>query len=36
MDLKETGYMRGDWTGLAEDRDQWQIYVNMLINLLVL
>ena len=35
MDLKEVGCDPGDWTDLAEDRDQWQAYVRVVMNLRV-
>jgi hypothetical protein len=36
MDLKETGEGGADWIHLAQDRDQWQAVVNMVMNLWVL
>ena len=33
MELREMDYDPGDWTALAEDRDQWQPYVRAVINL---
>jgi len=35
MDLREIGWEGVDWTHLAEDRDQWQALVNMVMNLRV-
>jgi len=35
MDLKETGWEVMDWIHLAQDRDQWQALVDMVINLWV-
>ena len=35
MDLKEVGCDSGDWIYLAEDRDQWQAYVRVVMNLRV-
>ena len=32
MDLREVGCVPGDWTALAEDRDQWRTYVRAVIN----
>jgi hypothetical protein len=35
MDLGEIGWDSMDWTGLAEDRDQWRALVNTVMNLRV-
>jgi hypothetical protein len=35
MDLREIGWGFMDWTGLAEDRDQWRALVNTVIYLRV-
>jgi predicted small integral membrane protein len=35
MDLRETAFGDVDWTHLAQDRDWWQIVVNMVMNLQV-
>ena len=35
MDLREVGCVPGDWIDLAEDRDQWQAYVWVVMNLQV-
>jgi hypothetical protein len=35
MDLKEIGWERVDWIHLVQDRDQWRILMNTLINLRV-
>jgi hypothetical protein len=35
MDLREIGWGGMDWIDLAEDRDQWRTFVNMVMNLLV-
>ena len=35
MDLREVGCVSGDWIALAEDRDQWQAYVRVVMNLWV-
>ena len=32
MDLKEVGCDAGDWIALAEDRDQWRVYVRAAMN----
>jgi hypothetical protein len=36
MDLREIGWDGVDWIELAQDRDQWRVLVNTVINLLVL
>jgi hypothetical protein len=33
MDIKEIRWEGADWIHLAQDRDQWQVLVNMVINL---
>ena len=33
MDLREVGCDPGDWINLAEDRDQWRVYVREVMNL---
>jgi hypothetical protein len=33
MDLREEGWEGVIWIHLAQDRDQWQALVNMVINL---
>ena len=35
MDLREVGCDPRDWITLAEDRDQWQAYVRVVMNLRV-
>jgi hypothetical protein len=35
MDLREIGWDGMDWIVLAQDRDQWRAFVNMVMNLLV-
>ena len=35
MDLREVGYYPGEWIDLAEDRDQWRVYVRAVMNLRV-
>jgi hypothetical protein len=35
-DLRETGWDRMDWVHLAQVRDQWRAFVNMVMNLRVL
>jgi hypothetical protein len=35
MDLREIGWKGADWMHLAQDRNQWQAYVNMVMNLQV-
>jgi hypothetical protein len=32
MDLREIGWGDMDWNDLAQDRDQWRILVNMIMN----
>jgi hypothetical protein len=33
MDLSETGWESVHWIHLAQDRDQWRVLVNMVMNL---
>jgi hypothetical protein len=33
MDLMEIGWKGVDWIHLAQDRDQWKAFVNMVMNL---
>jgi hypothetical protein len=33
MDLREIGWCDIDWIDLADDRDQWRVLVNTVINL---
>jgi hypothetical protein len=35
MDLREIGWGGMDWIDLAQDRDQWRVLVNTVINLRV-
>ena len=35
MDLRKVGCDPVDWIALAEDRDQWQTYVRVVMNLWV-
>ena len=35
MDLREEGCDPRNWIALAEDRDQWQAYVRVVMNLRV-
>jgi hypothetical protein len=35
MDLGEIGWDGRDWIELAQDRNQWKVLVNMVINLRV-
>jgi hypothetical protein len=35
MDLREVGLDRMDWIDLAQDRDRWRAYVNVVMNLRV-
>jgi hypothetical protein len=35
IDLRERGWDGMDWIDLAEDRDQWRVLVNTVMNLLV-
>jgi hypothetical protein len=32
-DFREVGWEGVDWIHLAEDRDQWRVFVNIAINL---
>jgi hypothetical protein len=34
-DLREIGFRGSNWIHLAEDRDQWQALVNIVMNLWV-
>jgi hypothetical protein len=34
-DLREVGWDGRDWIDLAQDRDQWRAYVNVVMNLRV-
>jgi hypothetical protein len=36
MDLSETGWVRMYWIDLAQDKDQWRVFVNTVMNLQVL
>jgi hypothetical protein len=33
MDLREIGWKFVDWIHVAQDRDQWQVLVNMVMSL---
>jgi len=33
MDIRENGWEGVDWIHLAQDRDQWQALVNIVMNL---
>jgi hypothetical protein len=35
MDLRETGLGGMDWIDLAQDRDQWRVLMNTIMNLRV-
>ena len=35
MDLREVGCDPGEWIDFAKDRDQWQAYVRVVMNLRV-
>jgi hypothetical protein len=35
MDLRQTGWNFMDWIDVAQDRDQWRILVNTVLNLWV-
>jgi hypothetical protein len=35
MNLRETGLDNMDWIVLAQDRDQWRVLVNTVMNLRV-
>jgi hypothetical protein len=35
IDLREVGLENADWNNLAQDREQWWAFVNMLMNLWV-
>ena len=32
MDLRKVGYDARDWMNLAQDRDQWQAYVRVIMS----
>jgi hypothetical protein len=32
MDIMEVGWEGVDWMHLAQDRDQWRVFVNTVIN----
>jgi hypothetical protein len=36
MDLRESGWGGTDWIDLAQDRDQWSVLLNTVMNLRVL
>jgi hypothetical protein len=36
MDLREIGWVDMDWIDLAEDRNQWKVLVNAVMNIWVL
>jgi hypothetical protein len=35
IDLREIGWYGMDWIGVAQDRNQWRVLVNTVINLQV-
>jgi hypothetical protein len=35
MDFREIGWDSTDWVDLSQDRDEWMIFVNTVMNLLV-
>jgi hypothetical protein len=35
MDLRDVGWDGVDWIDMAQDRDQWRAFVNMVLNLRV-
>jgi hypothetical protein len=35
MDLREVGWDGVDWNDVAQDREQWRVLVNMVLNLRV-
>jgi hypothetical protein len=35
MDLREIEWGRLDWIDLAQDRDQWRVFVNTVMNVAV-
>jgi hypothetical protein len=35
MNLRETGWDAVDWIDMAQDRDQWKVLVNTVLNLRV-
>jgi hypothetical protein len=32
MDLQEVGWGGTDWTALSQDKDRWQVLVNVVMN----
>jgi hypothetical protein len=36
IDVREIGWSGVEWIQLAQDRDQWQVLVNTVMNLLIL
>jgi hypothetical protein len=35
MDLRKIGWVGGDWIDMAQDRDQWRVLENAVMNLRV-